>query len=93
MPDTSSCNMRSLDECAAGSACQVLSGRRVATDPACLQPLAPVGCGTSQGCVAAPVRATDAMGSDWVFESSCLPAGFVDATGTGTRFDDCASAP
>jgi hypothetical protein len=36
-----------------------------------------------------PVRGTDNQGSDWIFATSCVPAGFSDVTATGTRFDDC----
>jgi hypothetical protein len=79
-------------ECAAAPDCQVLSGQRVSLELGCLDAAQPLACGTTQGCLAEPTRATDAGGQDWVFPSSCLPASFTDSTSTGTRFDDC-SAP
>ncbi len=37
----------------------------------------------------ASVRATDAKNTDWLFPSTCIPAGWTDASGKGTRFDAC----
>ena len=92
LPDSAACGELNVDACTSNSTCAVLSGRRITGDPACTLPAETVGCGTNQGCAMATVRATDPKSVDWLFPTTCIPAGWIDNSSKGTRFDTCPPA-
>ncbi|HWZ89696.1 MAG TPA: hypothetical protein VNW92_12620, partial [Polyangiaceae bacterium] len=93
-PDSTACNQLALADCSTNMDCQGLSGQRISGDPQCLSQYEVVACGTKVGCTPDPTRATDLMGHDWVFPSTCIPAGWTNSSSSGTRFDACvASSP
>jgi hypothetical protein len=91
LPDSTSCSQRTVDDCAANAACAVITGQPVSmmSSPACIGPAQNIGCGSNVGCMMIPVRATDQKDLDWVFPSTCIPAGWTDNSGHGTHFDPC----
>jgi hypothetical protein len=91
-PDSTSCNQLALADCSTNMDCQGLSGQRISGDPQCLSQYEVVACGTKVGCTPDATRATDLMGHDWVFPSTCIPASWTNSSSSGTRFDACSSA-
>jgi hypothetical protein len=93
LPDSTACGQLTLATCATGMNCQALSGQLLSTMSACLNPYTLVACGTMVGCSPTATRAVDKDGHDWVFPSTCIPAGWTNASGLGTRFDPCPAGP
>lgn len=89
-PDSSECSQLDVASCATNPSCQTLSGQRV-TPELCLSPAEAAACGTAVGCVMKLARASDSTGQSWIFPSNCLPAGWLDISASGTRFDPCAA--
>ena len=87
--DSTLCSKIALDQCQSTADCAPLSGQRVTGDPQCVMPLEVVACGTTLGCTAELSRATDPNGMDWVFPTACIPAGWMDSSSIGSRFDPC----
>ena len=88
-PDSTACSALSVTSCANDTLCQVLSAQRVSVGAGCVTASEPAACGTELGCEMTPSRATDPSGQDWVFPTTCVPAGWVNVSNTGTHFDPC----
>ncbi len=88
-PDSSTCSALTLDTCASNVNCQGLSGQPITGEPLCLGAFQVIACGTKVGCDPSATRATDPQGHDWVFPSTCIPAGWMNSSQSGTRFDAC----
>ena len=86
--DAGQCASVAMADCAATAGCQVLSAQRIYND--CVGPRTDVGCG-ALGCGALMTRATDPNGNDWLFPSTCIPAGWKNATGASS-LPECSDA-
>ncbi|HTA92374.1 MAG TPA: hypothetical protein VK745_22505 [Polyangiaceae bacterium] len=89
LPDSTACGQLPVAQCSGNANCAALSGQRIADSMGCVEALEVVACGTNQGCMPTPTRATDPTSMDWIFPSTCIPAGWSNSTSAGTRFDPC----
>jgi len=72
----SDCSKLTVEQCAAGRACQVLEAQL--QSPRCASEFEAVGCASTEtGCGAAQARADDPQGRQWLFLSTCIPFGWT----------------
>jgi hypothetical protein len=90
LPVCQDCATLRLTACATASSCRVLSGQPVDEQRACLDAPLPVACVRADlTCDDSITLATAPNGTTWSFSSSCIPAGWTDATGNDASRPPC----